>query len=263
MLFTRNFARLSLALLTAASVLLSAGCATMTPEERETQLRKADAHRNIGIDHVYNGRVAQGIRDLRFAVELREDDAYTHLWLGEAYRQKDRIEEALKHTQRSVELDPTNHEALMNLSVLYLHLENYEKAAKVSQQLVDDPTFVSPERAATNCGWALLKLRRFDEAKQSFSDALDFNNEFWPAILNLGILAQAEGQHKDSLRFYLEVLDRKTGPRGAAEANYRIAESYVRLGDKDRAIDHLAKAIELEPEGRWGNQSREYLQRLM
>jgi hypothetical protein len=41
-----------------------------------------------------------------------------------------------------------------------------------------------------------------------------------------------------------------------------MAEAYVALGHRDRAIHHLTVAIEQTPHGRWGRQSREYLLRL-
>ena len=48
----------------------------------------------------------------------------------------------------------------------------------------------------------------------------------------------------------------------AAEANYRLAEIYVSLGKRDRAVSHLLAAVEGSPNGRWGQKSEEYLKLL-
>jgi len=245
-------------------VLTFVGCVSAPPTDRPASLvDQAEARRNVGIDHVLNGRIAFGIRDLRYAIGIVPDDAYSHLWLGEAYRQRRLFDDAIAETKKAIELDPDLHEARLNLSVLYLQMERYEDAIEQCDVLIADATFASPWRAATNRGWAALKLHRYDEARESFNQALDFNIKHWPAVLNLGILAQAEGHWVESLRYYLEVLKRAPGPNAQAEANYRIAESYVRLGQRERALDHLTKAIQLTPDGMWGRQSREYLHRLM
>ncbi len=51
-----------------------------------------------------------------------------------------------------------------------------------------DPTFPSPWRPLTNCGWALLQLGRYDEARTILDRALEYFPRYGPALLNLGIL---------------------------------------------------------------------------
>jgi tetratricopeptide (TPR) repeat protein len=258
-----QFPRVSVGLALFALTALLSGCVTVTNEAPPPEPGAlAESHRNLGIDHVINGRVAFGIRELRDAARLVDDDAVTHLWLGEAYYRRARFEDALLHTERSLELDPENHETSLNLARFYIHFERFDEAIATSTGLADDPTFPSPWRALTNRGWAQLKLRRFSDARASFTEALDFNRYYWPASLNLGILAQAEGQHRQSLGYFATVLEAKAGDRAQAEANYRIAESYVSLGERARAMYHLGIAIEKTPDGRWGKQSQEYLARL-
>jgi len=238
------------------------GCVTVTDEVEPLASDQAKNHRNLGIDHVIKGRFAYGIRELRHSLELAPDDPMTHLWLGEAYRFRGRPADALAHTQRAMELDDSNHEARLNLVVLLIRAERYEEAIGHATILADDPTFSTPWRALTNRGWAELKLGRLSDARRSFLTALDFHPRYWPAQLNLGILAQAEGQYGESLRHLAKVLEREPNDSAQAEANYRMAEAYISLGLRDRALQHLAVAIERSPEGHWGKQSREYLRRL-
>lgn len=241
-------------------LLLSVGCVqTQSGEIEQTPQEKATAQRNLGIDHMVNGRVAFGLRELLHAVSLHEEDALTHLWLGQAYLLKGKLDDALHHAKRAVELDPEHHEARLNLTVIYIQVEQYGNAVATADVLIDDPTFSSPWRALTNRGWALLKQNQLVLARQSLEEALEYRPKYWPALLNLGILEQAEGDPVASLRYLQGVIDLELGSGPAAEANYRMAEAYVSLGHRERALAHLETAIELSPHGRWGRQAREYL----
>ena len=73
---------------TAAAVLFAAGLtlplagcvSTGVPEgSTKSAVEAAEARRNVGIDPVVRGRIAFGIRDLRHALELHDQDAMTHL----------------------------------------------------------------------------------------------------------------------------------------------------------------------------------------
>jgi len=254
------WSRFGLAVLVVSSLSFGACSSVPRQEESASSLGEvAAARRNIGIDHVVNGRVPLGIRELRHALTLREEDSLAHLWLGQAFLMKGRLPDAERHAERSLELDPESHEARLNVSVVYIHTGQFDEAIAESDVLIDDPTFATPWRAFTNRGWAQLKLERRALARESFEDALEFHPDYWPALLNLGILAQIEGDYVGSLRSLEGVLSLAPGGGPEAEVHYRLAEAYVSLGHRERALHHLGQAIEVSPNGRWGRQSREYL----
>jgi len=233
------------------------------PEPHEaTPIERAAARRNLGIDHIVNGRVAWGLRELQHAESLYPNDALTQLWLGQAFRLRGRPDQALEHAQRAVELDPTHQEARLNLSTILTDHARYAEAIEHTEILIDDPTFATPWRALTNRGWAQLKLGYLAKARASFDESLEYAPNYWPALLDLGILCAVERDYAGAIRYLGEVVALEPGPGAEAEANYRMAEAYVSIGRRERAIRHLTLAIDREPNGRWGRQSREYLQRL-
>jgi tetratricopeptide (TPR) repeat protein len=256
-----RLARVRALILLAGLVLVASACvSTPVPDgDEQSPMETAEARRNIGIDHIVNGRIPFGIRELRHALSVYEPDPLTHLWLGQAYLLRDKRDDAIVHSERALELDPSSHEARIQLSTLYIMAGRYGDAVAQADILVDDPTFSSPWRALTNRGWAQLKLRQLDLARESLEEALEYSSNYWPAILNLGILEQIQGDHIASLRYFQEVQELAPGPGPEAESHYRMAEAYVSLGHRERAVHHLEQAIELSPHGRWGRQSREYL----
>lgn len=222
--------------------------------------RRARMHYEVAIDRMRSGRNPEAIGELLQAVRLDPADANIRLALAEAYRRGGRVAETEQHLREALAIDPDFQAAHLNLSGLYIQLERYEEATVHARHLVDDPTFPSPWRALTNLGWAEYKLGRVEEAAQHLRLALDYRESYWPARLNLGILAADGGDRDQAIEHFERVLVAEPGPLAEGEARYRLAELYVSMGDKRRAIAQLHKASDLR--GPWGKRSAEYLQSL-
>ena len=232
------------------------------PSRGVVDKRKARSHYGLGIDHLRNGRAALAIRELRAAEMMDPGDAWIHLALAEAYRQKGVTAEAESHLERALDIDPDFQEARLNLSALYVQLERYEEALPPANELLADPTFPVPWKALTNRGWALMQLGRGAEARQDLELAVEYHPNYWQAVLNLGILEVEDGNRLEALELFDRVLALRPGPLAEAEANYRIGEIYVSLGNRERALEHLTAASAYRPSGPWGKRSEDYLKRL-
>jgi tetratricopeptide (TPR) repeat protein len=252
----------AIAVIPLVALSLALGCASVVVDEEQDIPRMAEARRNVGMDHLANGRTAMAVRDLMEAERLNPGDHETELWLGEAFRRKGLFEKAEDRILRALDLKPGHHLSRMNLAGLYIQMERYHDAIEILNGLVDDPTFQTPWRALSNRGWAEYKLGRVSDARASLESALDYRTDFWPALLNLGILENSQGHRLEAIERFRKVLEGSPGRRAKAEANYRIGEVFVSLGRRDRAISHFASAIENSPEGTWGERSKEYLKLL-
>ena len=245
---------------------LSVGCLMpvemngVDPEQRE--LDQALAIRNIGIDHLNNWRLAMAIRELRRSEKLNPVDALTLVALGQAYSHRGILDDAESYLLRANALDAEFHETYLSLSALYIQQERYEESIPYSQYLIDDPTFDTPWRAFNNRGWAELRLGRLADARSTFREALEYRGYYWPARLNLGILDQMEGRHIEAIEGLEWVLDQKSGFSAQSEAAYRLGEIYVTMGRRERAVTHFADSADLDPYGRWGKRSKDYLKLL-
>ena len=248
-------------------VALAPGCASLGDDDEAARISAADesrarAHQSVGANHLREGRVALAIRELRASEELNPGDRWTQLTLAEAYRQKGLNADAETHLHKALEIDPAFQEARLTLSGLYIQLERYPEAVAEAQTLIDDPTYPQPWTALTNKGWALMQLKRREEARAALATALDYNERYWRAHLNLGILDSEEAKRIDAIEHLERVLELKPGPLGTAEANFRIAEIYVSLGNRKQALEHLVAATSQRPSGSWGKRSEDYLKRL-
>jgi tetratricopeptide (TPR) repeat protein len=264
-------ARSVLAILFAGTMLLSTACMTtgVPSFEDSTSVSEARAKRDLGIDYLSSRRTAMAIRELRASVKLDASDPQTYLWLGESYRRKGRTEEAESYLLDAIRLSVAGEDAMteqasrLTLSALLSQMGRFEESLEHCEALSEDPTFASPWRPLTNCGWALMQLGRIEEARAHFEDALDFFPRFGPALLNLGILETDDGHPLKAIKLLGRALDSgRLGGSALGETHFRLGEIYVALGRRDKAVEHFKEATSKAPYADWGTQSQAYLELL-
>ena len=239
------------------------GCASTPDLQAEfDQEKKARTHYNAGIEYMRQGKLAIGIRELQTAMQISPRDPWIHWAIAEAYRQKGRLDDSEHHLLTALEIRPDFQQGRLNLSALYVEMGRYEEAIVLADQLIDDPTFPVPWKALTNRGWAEYELGQRQNARESFEAALEYNEEHWRSFLALGILDEEAGDRIDALERFEQVIALEPGSLAEAEANYRIGEIYISLGNRERAVQHLMAATAKEPSGQWGKRSEDYLKRL-
>lgn len=239
---------------------IAIGCAASVDRSEDITWRKARVRYDMGVDHLAKGRVALAIREFQRAQELDSTDPWISVALAEAYRRRGVLEDAEQQLRRALKLEPELQAARLNLGALYIQMERYEDAIAQIAPLVEDPTFPAPWDALTNLGWAYFKLGKHAEARRHLERAVDFQPNYWKALLNLGILEAHEGHRLEALQLFEQVLEQNPGPYAEAEAHYRMAEIYISLGQRDQAIEHLSASRERHPRGTWGKRSAEYLE---
>jgi type IV pilus biogenesis/stability protein PilW len=229
----------------------------MTEDERKRD--QARARRDLGIDYLSKGQNAIALRELVFAVKANPDDPATQLWLGEGYRRQGHDDLALAAMTEAVRLEPTYQVAHNNLSAFYIQLEDYENAVKHAQVLIDNPLYGQPWKAFSNRGYAQMKLGRIAEARESLETATEFRSDFWPASLNLGLLERDAGNKLKAVKHFQRVIRHPVGHGPRAEASFHIAQILVSIGHREKAIKYFTASAQNDPDGRWADQSRDYL----
>ena len=181
---------------------------------------------------------------------LNPRDAETHFGLAEAYRRKGLLADCESELREALRIDPSHPEARLALGVTHLHQERWNDAAAEFQRLVDDPTFIRPARALVNLGWAHYKSGDLDQAKKDFERALTVDRQNYTAHLDLGIVLYEQDHLVEAIQHFEEcvkvVSDRPALAYGAAEAEarFRMAQAYVRLDQRGRAVEALKVAVQ-------------------
>ena len=245
-----------------ALVLGMSACASgPTPLE----LRRAQTHRDLADLKLLKGETNFAVRQYRAAIELDPDDAEAYFGMGEAFRRRGDFAEAERHFMRAFKIDPGHQDAMFNLGAVYIQQERYADAIEINTRLADDPTFLRPQRALVNRGWAHYKSDDLERARDDFEEALAGNGADSHSHLNLGIVLYAQGITLDAMLHFERVLQQiEKRPNAiygglAAQAHFHLAQAHVKLGQRAKAIAQLRLASEQGGEGEWAAKSRAYL----
>src|SRR6266566_2335726 len=204
----------------------------------------AEAHTSLGLvkEH-FEWDWAGAEQEFKRAIELNPNSATAHHWYGDYLANMGRSEEGLRETKRARELDPLS--LIIN----------------------------------TTLGWQLYLARLDDQAIEQLRTVLDIDAKFSPARRTLEEVYAHMGKQKEAVAEREKALSlsggaelaasieedfNKSGYKGVLQSwlegltelskhsyvsSYSIAESYMRMGEKQKAFEWLEKAYEEHDSG--------------
>ena len=201
--------------------------------------------RDLGAAHTTTAHIMMA-RDLNWlgaeqefkrALELSpsDDDAYD--LYGRLCAGLGRYDEAIALQRHAHELDPLAHR--MDMVTSLLRAGRYDQAAVEARDAVDlEPGY---DRARATLGWAYFLSGRKDEGLVELEQAVAISpsNTMW-----LGQLGEAYAMAGNTAKAHetLRELEERRAA-GAFVSPYHIAYVYTGLGDSDRAMDLLERAV--------------------
>jgi putative PEP-CTERM system TPR-repeat lipoprotein len=168
-------------------------------------------------------------------VALRTELGLTHLAAGN-------IQHGISDLESAIQMEGSTSEPELALISTYLQRADYDKAlAAISVLEKKQPN--SP--ATFNMrGFALLGLKKPDEARTSFEKALALQPDFFPAANNLAAL-EIKSKNLDAARGYLQTFLKKAPSN--AQAMLAMAEVSALAGDDKQRLEWLEKASKAAP----------------
>jgi tetratricopeptide (TPR) repeat protein len=151
-----------------------------------------DAMHLLGLIAKQNGRVDEAISHIRRAVELAPASAILHYNLGDALAAAGRIGDAADSYRTSVRLQPELAEAWQNLSAILEQSGELAGSLESCQRACE----LRPHLPELRCNLAnvLSKSERFDEALETLQSAIQQSPSHAPAYCQLGLLHWRLGQ---------------------------------------------------------------------
>jgi tetratricopeptide (TPR) repeat protein len=127
-----------------------------------------------------------------------------HNNLGLLLKNQGRIEEAMEHYHKAIQINPNNFEALNNLGATLAAQGRLEEAIENYHQAIQ----LNPDYFLThdNLGQALAAQGRFEEAIENFHQAIQLNPNYAEAQYNLGNALAAQGRIEEAIAQYREAL---------------------------------------------------------
>jgi tetratricopeptide (TPR) repeat protein len=204
----------------------------------------ADAHANLGAALGDVGRNADAIASYQEALRLDEKHVHARVGLATLLSRTDgRIEEALAHFRRAMEIQPEKAfvwnaygSALITLGRISEAIEACQKAVQLEPR--------SPINH-NNLGLALADAGRKAEAIEHYQQAVNLQPGYVDALNNLANALCNVGRTADALEHYRRVIE--LCPDNAL-AHYNWANALIGMGQTSEAIAHYEEALRIQPD---------------
>ena len=205
------------------------------------------------------GDTASAITKSKAAVKANRWDAKAWHTLALAYFAAELPRKAEEAFLKSLSLQPEYSQAALNLGSLYLEEARWDEAIVQIEKAATNPEYKQPDRALHNLGWAWFNKGEYVKARGYSRKVLRQFHRFCPALLNLGLVDEAEGKVEDALKRYQQAVD--CDPQDLkAKLNLGIVEG--RLDMLSDACVHLGQVKDADPYGELHDRAEEQFTRL-
>ena len=198
-------------------------------------------HKLLAECYEKEGGMRRAIDEYVTAVDINKKDYKSYFKIADLLRDLGKKDEAIQMLEHLVKTKPDCYEASCLLGELLCEQERFKEAANVyNAALIYNPGAFD---LYYNLGIVYTRLSDFQMAKEMYEKAAAINHKMYGANYNLGLIAFIQRDYDTAEKYFENSL------YGELEAMsyYQLAKIYVQKGDKDKAINFLNKAIEIEP----------------
>ncbi len=198
-------------------------------------------HKLLAEYYEKEGGMRRAIDEYVTAVDINKKDYKSYFKIADLLRDLGKKDEAIEMLENLIRTKPDCYEASCLLGELLCEQERFKEAANVYQEaLIYNPIDFD---LYYNLGIVYTRLSDFQMAKEMYEKAAEINHRMYGANYNLGLIAFIQKDYNTAEKYFENSL------YGDLEAMsyYQLAKIYVYKGDKDKAINFLNKAIELDP----------------
>jgi serine/threonine-protein kinase len=197
----------------------------------------AEAHTSLAYVFFFDFERAQSVKEFERAIFLNPNYATAHQWYGRGpLAMMGEFDKAIAEEKRALELDPVSPIINAELGTVYTLARRYGEAiAQLRNTAETYPDFYWGHRFF---GWALELNGDSNEAIAEYHKAFQLNDD--PVVLAMLAHAEASIGKQSEARQILAQLTEEAKARYVSA--YAFAVIYLKLGEKDQALDWLEKA---------------------
>lgn len=169
-----------------------------------------------------------------------------------------KIDEAIAHLEKAVELSPAYVDAWNELGTIAYQTGKYEVAEKHFRQALDhDPESFSP---VVNLGGTLVSMGRFEDALPYNLKAVEMHADDALANSQTGMNYFYLGKFPEALKYLAK--SREIDPAHFSQPQIFLAEVYGRMGLPQQAIGELRDFVKRHPDSPRAAEVRKAIERL-
>ena len=173
----------------------------------------------------------------------KHQGAYTEFYIGLTSHKKGKYEDAIKHYDETIRINPQHAATYNNRGNAKHALDRHEEAiADYTNAIHLNPQYAD---VYNNRGTAKSALGRHEEAIADYNEAIRLNPQLAEAYYNRGDAKSALGRHEEAIADYNEAI--RLNPQYADAYNNRGTAKSA-LGKHEEAIADYDQAIRLNPQ---------------
>ena len=205
--------------------------------------KKARPHNNLGVALAEQGRLEEAIGHYAKALQIKPCLVEAHNNLGRALAKQGRFEEAIGHYSKALQIKPDYAMAHSNLGVALAEQARFEEAiSHFSEALEIKPNYA---KAHSNLGVALMRQGNFKEAISHYAKALQINPNYADVHNNLGIALAGQGKMEEAMAQFREALRIRSDH---ADAHNNLGSALALRGKLREAIAQYKEALRIKPD---------------
>jgi tetratricopeptide (TPR) repeat protein len=149
-------------------------------------------------------QIAKQLDYYKAEIDQKPNDPKLRIQLGYTYFLKGDINSAIKEYQTAKNLDKSNFDAYLNLSIAY----DTQKRTDESLQMAVKAAKLSPRDYKGHLlkGRAYRKLKMYKEASESLQEAIRLKPGNTDILYEVGLVAEGQGKKKEAEQIYKETL---------------------------------------------------------
>ena len=186
-----------------AVTLLACASSAERKREQENAARAASAYTQLGIEYLRKGNYELSLTKLDKALELDPDSAQAHGAVAVLYERVGDDKLAEKHYKKALHLNPKDSGGHNNYGEFLFCQGCFKEANDEFMTAAKDPFYATPAVPLTNAGLCAKRIPDAVRAEQYFRQALQVDQKFSPALLQMAIYKFDQGAFL-SARAYLE-----------------------------------------------------------
>ena len=216
--------------------------------QKAVQLDPTGDEAYIGLANAYThlNRLSDAERVYQQAIAQKPNSLRALERLGIFYLQQAEYAKAAELFQKAIRLAPESYLNYSNLGASYVYLGNYPQATSAFEQSIK----LRPTAGAySNLGTAYYQSRRFTDAARNYQEALKFddkNSDLWGNLADAYLYGGQRPKAVEAFKKQLSLINEQlqVNPNDA-ERHGDAAACYAILGDRQNALTHLDRSIEL------------------
>ena len=186
----------SLLLVTLLALVVAGGCGLK--QDEEVRKLQAKASYENAVRNLSENRLALGMASLKEAIQLDPTNAQFHNTLGLVLLNLGKPAEGQVEFETAIDIDKMNPDYQHNLGISLAQQSRFEDAIAAYKKALTFPTYTTPEVAYYNMGEAFIRLRKPQEAEESFRAAIQLEPVMVAAHYGLGLALSQAGRSDEA-----------------------------------------------------------------